>query len=121
MYNLIIILIMLVCRVVLAADTNVVLRDPTQPPGVVSYGVYVDDIRIDAIFYSKNVKNSSVIIGGRRLGVGDKIMAATIVEIKPYEIKLRDDKGGEFIATMTNSDTNIKTQTKYKINKKKKS
>lgn len=101
-----------------AAYASSPLRDPTKPPGVTSYETSGGNIRIDAIFFNKDNNGiSTVIIGGRKFVVGDKIMDATIIEIKPREIKLKDDNG-EYTVTMPHST--IKSPT-TKTNKKKKS
>jgi hypothetical protein len=114
MYNSAAILIIGICIFISDAYANV-LRDPTKPPNIASQEVSGSELHIDAIFFNKNGINSSVIIGGHRFMVGDKVKAATIIEIKPNEIKLKEDNG-EFTVTMSNS--NIKSPT-IKTNKKK--
>jgi hypothetical protein len=78
------------------------MRDPTQPPGVTFHGISQSNIRVDAIFISKDGLVCTVVIGGRSFTVGDKVAGTTIVAIKANEITLKDDRG-EFTVSMAYS------------------
>jgi hypothetical protein len=94
MYNLVMILTVYALSMTAVAYANHPLRDPTRPPNTTSYAALGNTLRIDAIFFNKdNANKSTVIIEGRKFMLGDKINDATLVEIKPHEIKLQDDKG----------------------------
>jgi hypothetical protein len=72
------------------------LHDPTRPPG---QGGYLNegragDLQVQAIYISPHKKR--VIIGGRDLTIGDKIMGAEIVSIDAHEVTLHG-KQGKFI------------------------
>jgi hypothetical protein len=109
---------MCACAIISAAYAGD-LRDPTQPPEAYPHEMSGYDIQIDAIFFNKDSRYSTVIIGGNKLSVGDKIMNATILEIKPHEIKLQDDNG-VFIVAMHYSGIKSLTITKLPTTNKKK-
>ena len=99
MYNLLALLIL--CSFSMGMVANAV-RDPTQPPGAnpaQTFTATPGKLQIEAIFFSKDGKNSFIIIEGKKLAVGDEIMGATIIKIEPHVVTLKDDNG-EFTITM---------------------
>jgi hypothetical protein len=81
----------------ISADSNGILRDPTQPS---SYSAAVmsnmpnSDIMVSAIFVGKNRKVA--IIGDHAFTVGEKVSELTIVAIDADGITLKKEDGSEF-------------------------
>jgi len=74
------------------------LHDPTCPPGMTQpyNGSTRGDLQIKSIMITANEK--TVIIGGRHLTIGDKIMGAKIVAIDQDTVTLQGTSGKFTIA-----------------------
>lgn len=88
--------VMLLFFIGLSTTAFALLNDPTCPPGQSPHisGASVGDLSVQSIFVSPNRK--MVVIGGRQLTVGDKIIGAEIVSIDAHTVTLQG-KRGKFI------------------------
>lgn len=78
------------------------LHDPTRPANALTpIKKSAGNLKVDAIFLGK--EKNTVIIGGQALTIGDIIMGAKIVAIKPDCLILADNKG-EFTVKTTQID-----------------